>query len=768
MSAGRRSSSVGALSVALAVASILSVSARAQEADADDQGLEEVVITAQKRTEKLEDVPVAAAVLSSDALASSNVSDVADVNKLVPSVNLNGTINGRVPMGVRGISSISNEQTVGIASGVALLLDGVPVPSDSFAANVVEDVQNIEVLKGPQSTLGGRSAAAGVINMVTRGPSDTLQGSLGTTLTNDGEYRVNGFVSGPLTDSLTGSLALNKSKRDYDVTNIQTSEKTDQSSESARAKLKWQATDNLSIGLMANYNKVVSKGFNFVYTYLTSDATLLNAPPLTQDVVLAGITPSDHNLSYSSPVTDAGHYHIDHNYSVNVDYDLGGGYTLSSTTAYLRERQQQVQDLFATSIYFFDYLTGGNATFNDTQTQTALITQTSEELKLVSPLEQKVSYVAGLFYSTTKVDSTLVRPFVGAPVDTHVTPTTATYDLYGRATWNLTDANALVVGLRFNHDVLKYADDQTVYTTDASYGPYYSEDSASSNAVVGDLSFQHKYSDSQMAYATYARGYSPAAYNTSAVLKSADAKLPLVGQEHINHFEVGSKGTYLNNRLSLNADVFYTVYRDFQIQSCVLEAGSISCELDLDNAGQASTRGVEADLSWAATRDLRLGVNAAYIDAKFDDYKDGPCSPDYSSTCSQDLSGKTMPNSPKFKYVLSAEQRVPLDAIPVALVFGGNYSYRSSAQMLTDQNAHTIQPGFGILNLSAGVESNSGKWSATAFVNNVTDKLYYVDIEDFWSSPWTGDGTSGPKNAVISQPARDAKRYAGIRFNVNL
>jgi len=102
--------------------------------------LEEIVITAQKRTERLQDVPVSAAVLSSSTLNNSNVSDVSDLNKIVPSLNINGTISGRAPMGIRGVSSVSNEQAVGVPSGVAIMIDGVPVPSDSYDGNQVEDM----------------------------------------------------------------------------------------------------------------------------------------------------------------------------------------------------------------------------------------------------------------------------------------------------------------------------------------------------------------------------------------------------------------------------------------------------------------------------------------------------------------------------------------------------------------------------------------------------------------------------------------------------
>ena len=167
--------------LAIATANIWAVQG-ATAADATDSGagapLEEIVITAQKRTEKLSDVPVSASVLSADALSRVNAGDITDLNNLVPSVDLIGTFNGRVPIGIRGISSNANEATVGLASGVAIMIDGVPVPSDSQAANQLEDVKNVEVLKGPQATLGGRTAAAGIINIVTRTPSDHLTGDL--------------------------------------------------------------------------------------------------------------------------------------------------------------------------------------------------------------------------------------------------------------------------------------------------------------------------------------------------------------------------------------------------------------------------------------------------------------------------------------------------------------------------------------------------------------------------------------------------------------
>jgi iron complex outermembrane receptor protein len=729
--------------------------------------LEEIVITAQKRPEKLQDVPVAAEVLSSQALANADIADLSDLNKLVPSVQLNGTINGRVPTGVRGISSVSNEQTVGISSGVAITIDGVPVPSDSFDANNVAGVQSVEVLLGPQSTLGGRTAASGLINFTTRGPSSTLQGSATTTVTDDGEYRVEGFLSGPIVERVEGSLSAYKFTTQYPITNLTTGDKTTQDVAGSRIKLRFNVTDNLDVTLMAHNENTEGKGANFVYNYITPGNDLLFTPgPFTQQLLLPGYKPSWNNLVYASPVTTAGADHRDGDYSVIIEDRLPGGYTLTSTSAYTDEKQNQTQDLFAVDNFFWQTLTGQTVFFN-TQNQVASVQQKSEELKIVSPTDQWVSWLAGVFYSDTSINEIYVRTLPPAGLDVHVDPDTKTYDVYGRATWNLTSQTSLVTGLRFNHDEISYKYLQNV-NFPASPPAYYSQGSSDSNTVVGDIALKQRFTDNLMAYLSYSRGYSPAAYNTSATLSSNDPLVP-VQKETINSYELGTKGTYFNHTLILNADLFDTIYNNYQIQSYAYAPGVLTPPLNLQS-GKAETRGAEFSSEWLATPTTRLSLSAAYIDAKFINYRGAPCyglqtaaegciTPNGASP-SQDVSGDTMPNSPKVKATFGVEQRIPLPSHPYEWVLGGTYSYRTHAQMLPDQNPFAIQSGFGLLNLRLGFESTDGKFTATAFMNNVANHHYYTDVEDFWSGPWNG-------NAVIGQPARDAERYSGLKLTVN-
>ena len=246
------------------------VATLAQSAKADDAPkLQEVVITSQKRVERLKDTPVAAAVMSADALEKANATDISDINALVPSVQLKGSFNGRVPYSMRGISTSANEAAIGLTSGVSIMIDGVPVPSDSTAANDLADIRRVEVLKGPQSTLGGRTASAGVINFVTQAPSRSFQGTVGATVTSDQEYRGNLFLTGPINDMLAYSLSLYGSQREYPIHNLLTGENSSAKSQGARAKLLLSPDKTLDLTLTARVADGSSKGSTFTYQYLT-------------------------------------------------------------------------------------------------------------------------------------------------------------------------------------------------------------------------------------------------------------------------------------------------------------------------------------------------------------------------------------------------------------------------------------------------------------------------------------------------------------------
>ena len=789
--------------------------------------LQAITITAEKRPERLSETPVSAAVISRSELTASSATDISDLNKLVPSVNLNGSFNGRVPMGIRGISSVSNEGTVGLSSGVAIMIDGVPVPSDSMAGNDLQDVQSVEVLQGPQATLGGRTAATGVIDIITRKPSSYYRGDAGLTVTSDGEERLNGFLAGPISRKVEFSLAAWGDHVKYPIRNIELDRSTTQRVSGARVKLLFKPIDNLDITLMGHYGLMTSDGANFLYSYISPGAALLvgnHIDPTTGQAVpnvpfmaasaLVPLQPGLGNRYYASPVR-AGSRIEDRDASLTVSYHMGD-LTLGSITAYQHETQNLTQDLFLVNAYFWNELTGAGSgaagtppPFYNDQKINLNINQLSQEFKITSPADRPFSYVAGLFYSDTKVRQVYNRPLFPAYENFDVTPDTTTIDLYGRTTWRLLPRTSLVTGLRYNYDSIKYQDYWLLDTLAfpgpaASYPPVivsnqFASGSHHSGTTVGDVSLKQQFTPSIMGYVTYARGYSPGAFNTvqplyspstvtipsgltiaqldtafpGLVTPAGQSTLAYVGKETVNDFEVGLKSTFLHHSVRVDLALFDTKYKNFQIQNFNLTSHAVNPPLFLEAAGGAETRGGELDTDWAATRTLQLALAAAYVDAKFTDYNNAPCYYPYvtgqqvpgctyvNGTGVQNLAGKPMPNAPKFKFDANISDRVPLSAIPFDVTMGANYSYRTSAQMLADQNPQAVLPAFGILDLRVGLEKDSGAYSITAFVNNALDRHYAVDVEDFWSSPWGGT------NNVIAQPARDSYRYYGLRFTAS-
>lgn len=750
-----------------------------QSSEPKDEGrssnrLEQVVITSQKRAEKLKDTPVAASVVSTDALDKSNASDVTDINKIVPSVQLKGTFNGRVPLAMRGISTNANEAAIGLTSGVSLMIDGVPVPSDSMAANELQDIRRVEVLKGPQSTLGGRTASAGVINFVTQTPTQRLTGNLGLTLSDDKERRVNAFVSGPINEMLAFSVSAYRNEREYPIRNLLLGENSRTESSGARAKLQLRPDSTLDITLTAREAKSDSTGGTFTYQYVTPGDYLFShfpwTPGIAQSVALPGINVRYGNMDYASPVHMVSKVR-DSDVSLNIEKRFGDGFTFTSTTASQREKQNIVQDVPAVAVYFLNDLrapaiptpeNGGPPYYDNSQTIYMRPKSLSQEFKIASPLDQAVSYVAGVFYSDVQVDQDHNRMmFVNPKVDT-VNSTSKTLGVYGRATWKLSEDYSLLTGLRYNRDQLSYSivDHARSLSSAAS---------DTSTATVGDLTLRRKLDENHMVYATYARGYKPRAYNTAQTLGSNDALKP-VEKEKINHIELGSKSTLLGGALTLNAALFNTEYKDYQVQ--IYEGTTVIADLVLSNAGKARTRGLELDAVMAVGERARVSASAAFIDARFVSYTGAPCWPGQTSgegcTVSastgknvQDLSGKTMPDSPKFKLTLSGDYDLEQSVIPWDLRLNAQYSYRGKALMQADQNPKTLQPAFGILNLGVTASSPDARHTLTLFCNNVTNRFYLVNAEDFWGSLW-GDKT----NAVIGQPARDAQRYFGVRYNL--
>ncbi|MBU6267018.1 MAG: TonB-dependent receptor [Sphingomonadales bacterium] len=801
------------LSAAFGV-SVLALALGTSVARAADDPSAEIVVTAQKRTEKMQDIPVAVSVLSSKALQDQHVTDISDINKVVPSVEIKGTFNGRVPYGMRGISTNANEGAIGLTSGVNVEIDGVPVPADSFAANTLSDVAQLEVLKGPQATLGGRTASAGTINFVTNGPTNILKASATGMVTNDKEWRIDAAVSGPIANGLSFSLAGYIGKTTYPIYNYVQKFNSSADSGSIRGKLKYES-GNFDMLLTGHYALMKSHGDNFVMQYMTPGATVFPFvfAPAVQPSATYPYPIYYGNTTVGSPVNMRSRYQ-DADGSVVLNYHLGGT-TLSSTTTYFRENQFQNQDIFLSNLYFWNasfaglrgFLTSigvpaaaqpNPPTFDNLQSANGKVKQWRQEFKVATDASQPISGLAGLYYADTQVQVHGYNGWVGNQQGKLNISDTKSYAIYGRVTAKLDEQFSVIAGLRYNWDKLSWNNTELpinfatgdVYGTGPGTAPgdggylimsptcnpgtgcqWILHDS--SGTLVGDVSLQYHPGKDAMLYASYTRGYKPRAYNTAHDWQSPQANpaasdalfLTPTEKERINSFEVGLKSSLLDHRLTFNAAAFYTRYSGYQAQ--IFDNTKLQGILLLKNA-DARTAGVEIETNYRAGN-TSIGVSAAYIDARFTNFPGAQCYPTQTVAqgCvggAQSLSGHSLPDSPKFKLNANVQQVVPLGN--VNLLLGGNLSYRGDTMLQANGNPQTMQPGFALLDLSVGVQTKDQRITATFFVNNVTDHFYVTNAEDFFSGAFgPASGAAGAANVVIGQPARDAQRYFGGRIS---
>ncbi|MBG6117388.1 MULTISPECIES: TonB-dependent receptor [unclassified Sphingobium] len=737
-----------------------SLSSAAAQTDADG-GVQEIVVTAQKRTENARDTAVAVSVIAPEALANSGVTTIDDLGKAVPSLTALPSASTLRPFyTLRGVST--DVITIGAPSGVAVMIDGVTLAPESLAAKQLGDIASVEVLRGPQSTLGGRTASIGVINIVTREPSQQFEGNASATVTDDHEYRVSMFAAGPVTDTLSASMSAFGNSTKFDTRNIATGRYDSTESVGVRGKLKYAPTDALNITLAGNYSYTKDTGAFQAFINVDPNARFRGA--YAQSIALPGITPERGNKDYNT-ITTPGQVVRDQLYTAKINYEVGD-FTFSSLTARQIGDRTLRYDAYLQKVDFSSLASGGVYSWDNIQTSDIAIRGFSQEFKVATEDLGFGRFLAGLYYDHAETSFQFDRPAFGTPIPFGAfrESNNKHYAAYARGEWNLTDTTTLITGARFNYDKLAYIYNlQYNSTVNAGANAFTRTGNNGSSTFVGDVTLKQKLGSLANIYATYSRGYKPKVYNLDANITTTSA-FPPVNKEKVDNFEVGFKGDLFDRVLSIAVAGFYTTYKNFQVQA--VDPTQIAPTFEITNAGKASTRGVEVDATLRPTRSTTLGFSGAYVDAKYDSFVGANC---YSGQTAaqgcvaqggarfQDLSGETLARAPKWKFAVNADQRIPLGADYEAKL-GANYSYQSKINFDPNKNPLATQDAYGILNLSVGIATTDEKFALTAFVNNVTDKSYVSNISDV-------GGRWGGSTALTGWYARDASRYAGVRFD---
>ncbi|HKP79255.1 MAG TPA: TonB-dependent receptor [Phenylobacterium sp.] len=571
--------------------------------------LAEIVVTAQKRAQLLQDVPVTVSAVTPETLTKAGVDSTASIFSVVPGVNINNAISGFRPF-IRGVGTTS--AAAGNENSVSTYIDNIYLTSLNAGLLNLTSIQSIEVLMGPQGTLFGRNATGGVIHIKTKDPSQTFGGDASVSYGNYKTLTATAYVTGGLTENLAADLAIYYRKQGdgYGV-NLATGHDIGKDDNfTIRTKWLFRPTDKDTFTFSADYSKTLATG-NVQHPF-PGTTTQWGPPDAT------------HPLPAGAPyVFPGGTWDIAMANDPFFKSWFGGGsltYThdfswasLSSFTAYRESRIRQAWN--ATPIPTNAQYAGWNQPEQ----------QFSQELQLSSLPESKVAWILGLYYldASVRYDPFFISGLALAPIEQHfrMKQTIKSPAAYGQFTVPveaLGDTN-ITGGLRYTVDeraivgrieITSQADPSTVLRvvnpTDAS---------KTFRTFTWRLSMDHHFTPDLMAYISYNRGFKAGTFNT---IPPGGPNAKSTNPEFLDAYEIGMKNTLFGGRATFNLSAFLYDYKDMQVT--IFNQSSATTI----NAAAADIKGIDVDLNAQVTENLRLTIGAEFLDHKFADYKNGP------------------------------------------------------------------------------------------------------------------------------------------------
>lgn len=713
-------------------------------ASASDAQNGEIIVTARLRSESINRVPVSISALQGGDLAQHSLNELQSISTVVPSVDFRtGASNKDRDVFIRGVGTITTSP--GVDPSVSTVIDGVVLARPGQATLDLLDIDRIEVLKGPQGTLFGKNASAGVINVVTKTPTNVQSEELEASYFQGNEYRFRGSVSGPiLSDKLLYSVTGLFANYDGNVRNIQTGDRVNgYKRRGIRGKILARPTDNLTLTLGADYvytrDTVPTGVFSATGRVAYPSGAFTPNPTLAAELAAEGITASPDNRrvaqNFNSNVRDK-----NYGTSLQADWQLGD-YTVTSITAYRKWRNYQHQDYDELGRPTPVYVQGEDHGLVHEH-------QFSQELRLASPKGGLIDYVVGAYYMhvvNNEVYRRDVTHLVGTNyvTDTGIAPygtVSDNYALFGEANLNLTKRFRLIGGYRSIWDDLRYYHSRTATAaTTGIVGPHISSGSTSPHGNAFRVGAQYDLARDATAYFTFSRGYTGPAYNVYFNMQQRDEGA--LKPETSDAYEVGLKGSAWDHRLRASIAGFLTYFDNYQANVLDVFQGALVSRLI--NAGKVSTRGVEGDLSARPIDPLNLSFSFARTNAKIDDFN---CPPGAAASCN--INGEPLPFAPKWKLHTDANYTFTLTE-KYGLVLDTDYSWQSRTQYQLAETADTAQPAYGIWNASLALTSKDG-WQLRGLIKNIANKHY--------SSYLSGGTLAG----LVRFVPRDDHRYVGV------
>ena len=753
----------------------------------------DVVVTARRRVETIQTVPIAMSVIGGTALAETGAYNVSRLTQLQPTLQFYSTNPRNSAANIRGLGAPFGLTNDGIEQGVGIYVDQVYYSRIASATFDFTDTERIEVLRGPQGTLYGKNTTAGAINIYTRKPSFTPEARIELTTGNYQFIQAKASVSGPLIpDKLAIRLSAAVTERDGTIHNVATGKDLNaQDNKSVRGQLYWKPTDTLDLALSGDYGQ--QNPNCCVQYYARTGAT--QRPLNRQYAALAAAQ------GYVVPSTNAFDRVTDVDTPLRAKQELGGvsllgnldlgAATVTSVSAWRFWNWDPSNDR--------DFIGLPITTVSANPSQQ---TQYSQELRIASNGKHALDYVLGAFYFYQTIDTQGLQVQGPAASAFLLNPTSAggrnpatlngltsrntigfkntSAALFGKLTWNVSDRFQIAPGLRLNYDKKKgdyvsvvtngtgtaLTADQRGVLAPQSYQPDFNNWNLS-----GDITAAYTVTSDVHAYATYARSYKSGGINLSGLPLDA-TNTPIlsaatVKPEKVNHFELGLKTQLLDRRVTLNLAAFWTEISDYQATVTNGQLGVLRGYLA--NAGKVRTRGLEFDSAFRPTDRFSFYANGAYTDAKYVKFVDAPCPPELSggttATAGQtpsapgtaggispqncDISGQRLPGVSKWAFSYGAEYDLPatLGGLDGQVYLGYDGSYRSTFSSNPSRSAYTDINGYALSNFRLGFKAKDS-WNVFGWLRNAFDEKYYEVLAL----------QSGSTGLVVGQPG-DPRTY---------
>lgn len=666
--------------------------------DAHVAGLEEIIVTAQKRSENVQDVPIAVNAIRGDLLTRSGVGGLEDVKQLSPSFNFRPSVAGNLAS-IRGVSGDfsgpSNE------SPIAVNFDDVYVGTDSAYFYPFVAVERIDVLSGPQGTLFGRNATGGVVNIVLKQPSHETSGQFSLGYGNYNTFTAETYVTGGMSDTIAANFAASIRHQDtgYGKNLLTGLEVGQYNSKAVRGSLAWEPSSAAKVRFSADYNK---------YDGSTFGGHVLFGRANNSDTIPEG-GPQDVN-SNVPPVTKTEGY----GFSLHISQDLGFA-DLVSITGYRNVNKYSETDIDG----------GPNQSlqiFNDERNR-----QISQELRLDSKGSGPLKWVAGLYYYNYSggYRPTNLTSSLGTISTISNTLTTKAYAVFAQGSYALTPATNLTLGARYSwEDRTAEGSGIEVHGAPPAVPVVYPLKNLHEERPTWRVSIDHHFTNDLMVYASYNRGFKSGGF--SAISLGAAPFL----SEKIDSYEIGMKSELLDHRLRFNIAAFYYKYDNMQVTD-VRTGVPITT-----NAGAATIKGLEAQLTAVLGEGFTVDAGFALTDAKYDRYLGANCiafDPSASSLTTPenvpcDASGRGLLRTPRYSFTITPHYTFEMGRFTGDLTVS---YYYASGQDLVFTDSPLLKPGpRNTLNTSFTLGLPGGAASITLWASNLLDEnqLSFISV----------------------------------------